>query len=71
MSQKKMTRTEISKKPNNEKIKVYAGGEVRTITFRQLKKNMGIPDRSGGDNMGKCKGGKKSSGSKKKSKSSK
>ncbi|WP_196592429.1 hypothetical protein [Pectinatus frisingensis] len=39
-------RSEVAKMPNSKKVKVYAGGEVRKITARTLKKNMGIKDKS-------------------------
>lgn len=38
----KLNRSEIAKMPDSKKVSVYAGGEVRTITARQLKKQMGI-----------------------------
>jgi len=37
-----MKRSKVAKIPDNKKVRVYAGGEVRVITARQLKKQMGI-----------------------------
>jgi hypothetical protein len=38
----KMKKSEVAKLPDNQKMQVYAGGEIRTITAKQLKKQMGI-----------------------------
>jgi hypothetical protein len=38
----KFKRSEVAKMPDNKKVTAYAGGELRTITARQLKKYMGI-----------------------------
>jgi len=38
----KMKKSEVAKMPDDKKIRIYAGGEVRTITARQLKRQMGI-----------------------------
>lgn len=42
----KLKKSEVAKMPNNKMIKVYAGGEFRTVTGRQLKKQMGVADKS-------------------------
>lgn len=42
----KFKRSEVAKMPDDKKVKVYAGGEVRTVTGRQLKKQMGITGQS-------------------------
>ncbi|MBP2629881.1 MAG: hypothetical protein H6Q70_509 [Firmicutes bacterium] len=39
-------RSEVARMPNDKKVTVYAGGEIRTISARQLKKNMGIKDKA-------------------------
>lgn len=38
----KMKKSEVAKMDDNKKVTVYAGGEVKTITGKQLKKQMGI-----------------------------
>jgi hypothetical protein len=38
----KFKRSEVAKMPDSKKVTVYAAGKVRTITAKQLKKNMGI-----------------------------
>jgi hypothetical protein len=38
----KMTKSQVAKMPDNKKLSVYAGGEIKTITAKQLKKQMGI-----------------------------
>jgi len=42
----KMKKSDVAKMPDNKKLTVYAGGEIRTITARQLKKQMGITTKS-------------------------
>lgn len=38
----KMNKSEVAKMDDNKKVKIYAGGEVKTVTGKQLKKQMGI-----------------------------
>lgn len=42
----KLKRSEVAKMDNNKKIKIYAGGEIREVTGKQLKKQMGVSDKS-------------------------
>lgn len=42
----KFKKSEVALMPNDKKVKIYAGGEIRTVTGRQLKKQMGIADKS-------------------------
>lgn len=45
----KMKKSEVAKMPDDKKLSVYAGGEIRQITAKQLKKQMGItPAKKGG-----------------------
>lgn len=38
----KLSRSQVASMPDQKKVTVYAGGEIRTITAKTLKKNMGI-----------------------------
>lgn len=42
----KLKRSDVAKMPDSKKVTVYAGGEIRTITAKQLKKNMGIKNKA-------------------------
>lgn len=42
----KFKKSEVALMPNDKKISVYAGGEIRTVTGRQLKKQMGVVDKT-------------------------
>lgn len=44
----KLKKSEVAKMPDDKKISIYAGGEVRTVTGKQLKKQMGITPKKGG-----------------------